>query len=101
MWVMAMKRDPEEYRGLLALMLGASLLLVVLIMGAVAIVDSFTGNNMRPEDLQMTITLVIALLGTIGTYLGVESVMKNKRRGEEEPGEPGPPTAAEREAGDG
>lgn len=97
-----MKRSPEDYRGLLALMLGASLLLVVLIMGAVAIVDSFTGNNMRPEDLQMTITLVIALLGTIGTYLGVESVMKIKRRGEEEPGEdPGPPTPPAGGASDG
>lgn len=89
-----MKRDPEDYRGLLALLLGASLVLVILVMGAVAIVDSFTGNNMRPEDLQMTITLVIALLGTIGTYLGVESVMKNRNKNsQEEPTDPPePPT---------
>ncbi len=82
---------------MLALLLGVALITTVIGIVAVAIVDSFTGNNLRAEDLQMTVTLVIALLGTIGTYLGVESVVRYRRSNadqttEEEGPDAGPPS---------
>jgi hypothetical protein len=83
------KFKPDDYRGILAVTLGVSLMLVIIFIGAVAITDSFTGNDMRPEDLQMTVTLVVALLGTIGTYLGVETVLKNKNSSKSD-GDSGP-----------
>lgn len=86
-----MKRSPDDYRGLVALALVATLFLVALLMGVVAVVDSFTGNNMRSEDLQMTVTIVIALLGTIGAYLGVESAMKYRRNTPPEDDQSDPP----------
>lgn len=74
------KKTPDDYRGMLALLLGVTLITTVLGIVTVSVVDSFTGNNMRAEDLQMTVTLVIALLGTIGTYLGVTTAVDMRRK---------------------
>lgn len=78
------KRDNQDYQGMVALMLGATLFLVAFLTGIVAIVDSFTGNNMRSEDIQMTVTLVVALLGTIGAYLGVTAYQSKKKDGDDD-----------------
>lgn len=72
------KMNNKDYQGWLAIILGATLFLVAFLTGVVAIVDSFTGNNLRSEDIQMTVTIVIALLGTIGAYLGVSAFEKRK-----------------------
>ena len=74
------KYDSKDYQGFVAIILGATLFLTSFLVGAVALVDSFTGNNMRSEDIQMTVTIVVALLGTIGAYLGV-SAYQNKSNG--------------------
>lgn len=74
------KMDPKDYQGYVAIILGATLFLTAFLVGLVAVVDSFTGNVMRSEDIQMTVTIVVALLGTIGAYLGVSAYTdKNKK----------------------
>jgi hypothetical protein len=74
--------NSDDYQGWVAIILASTLFLVALLIGVVAVVDSFTGNNMRSEDIQMTVTIVVALLGTIGAYLGVSAYQGKKDKSE-------------------
>lgn len=78
------KFNDKDYQGMVAIILGATLFLVAFLTGLVAIVDSFTGNNMRSEDIQMTVTIVVALLGTIGAYLGVSAYQGSKKKDDDD-----------------